>query len=66
MPTFHETGAKASHAADAAGIRFVDAILMPDDGIMFFLFEADAAENVLAVMRTAGVVADRVVRSVRL
>ena len=67
--SFRESRANADRAAAAAGpeqvVHCVDAILIPDDGVVFFLFDGPSVEAVRAVVRRAGIAADRVVETVR-
>ena len=49
-----------------SGLRWIDAILVPDDEIVLCLIESSSAESVAVVSRQAGLPSERVVEAARL
>jgi hypothetical protein len=61
-----ERAAQLQHDAAGMSVRFVGAILVPDDDVVFYLFDDCSAAAVREVCRRAAIPVDRIVRSVRL
>jgi hypothetical protein len=56
--------AAASLARDGAPIRLVRSVVVPQDEMCLFLFEADSTETVCRVGKAGGIAFDRVVEAV--
>ena len=55
-----EIEARARHAAGGTAVRYVRSIFIPDDEICFHLIDAPSVESVEAVIRYAGISAQRI------
>jgi hypothetical protein len=57
------TVAAAVLSASGHAVRYVRTVFVPGDETCFYLFEADAAEDVAEVIRRAGIECERIVEA---
>jgi hypothetical protein len=55
-----------SLSGEGTPVRYIDAVFLPDDEISLHLFEASCDVDVRAVVRRAGLIADRIVPATKI